>query len=37
MVLMIYLIIELLVFFIMWIDLDKETFSITLPGLTVMY
>lgn len=36
-VLMIYLIIESLVFIIMWTDLTKETFSIVLPGLTVMY
>ncbi len=36
-VLMIYLIIELLVFIITWTDLTKETFSIVLPGLSVMY
>lgn len=36
-VLMIYLIIESLAFIIMWPDLAKETFSIVLPGLIVMY
>lgn len=36
-VLMIYLIIDLLVFIIMWTDLNKETFTVVLPGLTVIY